>query len=134
MRYLLDTNICIYLIQQRAPRLVERCESLAYGEAVLSAVVWAELRHGAERDPSTRLQALAALDRLLEFFPVLPFGQAAAHRYGVLRAASPSRRRDAFDTLIAAHAISGGLTLVTNNERDFQDYDNLVIENWTVEP
>ena len=62
--------------------------------------------------------------------PVLPFDEHAATRYGILAAAVRDRRRDAMDRLIAAHALSAGLTLVTNNEADFKDYPGLVVENW----
>ena len=71
-----------------------------------------------------------ALHLLAREIQVLPFDEAAAERYGVMRAAVPDRRRDAFDRLIAAHAASLGLTLVTNNEADFYDYPGLVVENW----
>lgn len=130
LRYMLDTNICIQLIQRQPPALVARLESLNHGEAGLSAVVLAELRHGVERNPLTRAQAERALQGLLQFFPVLPFDQSAAGDYGIVRAALPDRRRDALDRLIAAHAVSLGATLITNNEADFADYRGLRIENW----
>ncbi|MFT5934297.1 MAG: tRNA(fMet)-specific endonuclease VapC [Hydrogenophaga sp.] len=62
--------------------------------------------------------------------PVLPFTAADAERFGVLRAAVRDRRRNAMDRLIAAHAVSVSVTLVTNNEADFKDYPGLVVENW----
>lgn len=130
MRYMLDTNICIQLIQQKPPGLIARCASLIYGDAGLSSIVLAELRHGVERHPASRTQAATALDRLLQFLPVLAFDESAAQAYGVLRAAVPDRRRDALDRLIAAHALSLGVTLVTNNLMDFKDYPGLMVENW----
>ncbi len=130
MRYMFDTNICVHLIQQKPQDLIARCETLAYGDAVLSSIVLAELRHGVERNPATRGQAQLALNVMLGFFPVVPFDQAAALAYGVVCAAVPDRKRDALDRLIAAHAISLGLTLVTNNEADFAAYPNLQLENW----
>jgi len=68
-RYLLDTNICIHLIQRQPPKLVARLELLHVGDAVLSTIVLAELQHGVERNPSTRDQAQRALDNLLTLFP-----------------------------------------------------------------
>lgn len=130
MRYMLDTKLCIQLIQQKPPGLIARCASLDYGDAGLSSIVLAELRHGVERHPASRAQAAAALDRLLQFLPVLAFDESAAQAYGVLRAAVPDRRRDALDRLIAAHALSLGVTLVTNNLTDFKDYPGLLVENW----
>ena len=132
MQYMLDTNICIHLIQQQPPHLIQRLAKMAYGEAVLSSVVLAELQYGVERhaEIEDRAQAGAALNALLTLFPVLSFDEAAATSYGILRAALPDRRRDALDRLIAAHAISRRLVLVTNNDDDFVGYPALVIENW----
>lgn len=133
MRYMLDTNICIHLIQRQPPRLVERLAGMAFGDVVLSSIVLAELQHGVERDPAVRAQAQRALSALLSLFPVLPFDEPAARSYGVLRAALPDRRRDALDRLIAAHAVALGLTLVTNNLADFVGYPRLVVENWVAQ-
>lgn len=127
---MLDTNICIHLIQKKPPHLISRCAGLVYGDAGLSSIVLAELRHGVERHPASRAQAAWALDRLLQLFPVLAFDESAARSYGVLRAAVPDRRRDAIDRFIAAHALSIGATLVTNNADDFRDYPGLAVENW----
>lgn len=129
-----DTNICIHLIQQSPAPLVDRCERLDHGEAVLSSIVLAELRHGVERDPAVREAAQSALKRLLTFFPVLSFDEAAAGAYGVQRAAAPDRRRDALDRLIAAHASSLDLTLVTRNAEDFAGYPGLKVEDWVSAP
>ena len=88
------------------------------------------MRHGVERNPAIKHEAERALDTLLTYLPVLPLDNAVAVQYGVFAAAVPNRRRDAFDRLIAAHAASLGLTLVTNNEADFRDYLSLKVENW----
>lgn len=130
MRFMFDTNICIHLIQQQPRDLIARCEALTYGDAVLSSIVLAELRHGVERNPATRERAQMALNAMLGLFPVVPFDDAAAMAYGVVCAAVPDRRRDALDRLIAAHAISLNLALVTNNEADFMGYPALQLENW----
>ena len=63
---------------------------------------------------------------------MLPFTEANAERFGVLRAAVRDRRRDTMDRLIAAHAVSAGVTLVTNNEADFNDSPGLTVENWAL--
>jgi tRNA(fMet)-specific endonuclease VapC len=130
MRYMLDTNICIHLIQKQPPHVVQKFATLKYGDVVISSITLAELRYGVERDSQMRSAAEAALNHLLQFLPVLPFEQQAAIQYGVLRALVRDRKRDALDRLIAAHAISQQLVLVTNNEADFKDYPLLSIENW----
>lgn len=130
MRYLLDTNICIHLIQRHPPDLLRRFQEFNIGDLVISVVTLAELRHGVERDPAIKYEAERALDKLLTFLPVLPLDNAVAVQYGIIAAAVCDRRRDAFDRLIAAHAASLGLTLVTNNKADFRDYPGLIVENW----
>ncbi len=130
MRYMLDTNICIHLIQNHPPDVLDRFRGLRQGDVVISAVTLAELRHGVERAPAVRDLAARALDNLLAYLPVMPFDEAAATRYGVLAALVKDRKRDALDRLIAAHAVSLELILVTNNEVDFKDYPGLTLENW----
>jgi tRNA(fMet)-specific endonuclease VapC len=127
---MLDTNICIHLIQRQPLHLIEKLQALKHGDAVLSSIVLAELQHGVERDVAEQPQAQRSLTALLDFFPVLAFDESAARSYGVLRAAAPDRRRNALDRLIAAHALSLGLALVTNNEDDFLGYPGLMVENW----
>lgn len=130
MLYMLDTNMCIYLMRNHPPEVVARLESLHYGDAVISAITLAELRAGLALRPESRAHNERALADLLQDIPVLPFDGNGAISYGVLRAAVPDRRRDALDRLIAAHAASLCATLVTNNEADFNRYPGLVVENW----
>lgn len=130
MRYMLDTNICIYLMKAHPPEVLARLLQLDHGDVVMSIITYAELRVGLEGLGSTRAQNERALQLLTSDIPVLPFDEAAAERYGVQRAAVRDRRRDALDRLIAAHATSLGLTLITNNEADFRDYPGLIVENW----
>ena len=132
MRYMLDTNICIYLIKRHPPQVVGRLAALTQGSAVMSVVTYAELRAGLEMQTANRAQDAHVLALLTNQIPVLPFTQADAERFGVLRAAVRDRSRNAMDRLIAAHAVSNGLTLVTNNEADFKDYPGLVVENWAL--
>ena len=133
MRFLLDTNICIYLMKGHPRQVVERFTTIPLGRVQMSAVTYAELRHGVERcPPQDRTAADDALQGFIERVPVMPFHADAAKSYGVLAAAGPDRRRNAMDRLIAAHAVSAGVTLVTNNEADFKDYPGLVVDNWAV--
>ena len=131
MQYLLDTNICIYLMRERPPEVAEHFAALRVGDVVMSAVTCAELHHGVERCSGAQQRAAdQALGRLVELVPVLPFDRRAAEAYGRLAAAAPGGRRDALDRLIAAHALSVEATLVTNNERGFRGYPGLKVENW----
>jgi len=130
MRYLLDTNICIYIIKRQPPEVLHRLEFLPQGSAVMSVVTYAELRAGLEIQTANRAQDERVLALFVQRIPVLPFGESDAISFGVLRAAVRDRQRDTMDRLIAAHAVSTGLTLVTNNEADFKDYPGLRVENW----
>jgi tRNA(fMet)-specific endonuclease VapC len=131
MRYMLDTNICIYLLDTHPPQVVQRFKAAALGQVVMSVVTYAELCHGVERCVGAdHGLASTSLARLTLRVPVLAFESKTAESYGVLAAAVRDRRRDTMDRLIASHAISLGLTLVTNNEADFKDYPGLKLENW----
>jgi len=130
MRYMLDTNICIHLIQRQPPEVMARFGQLMRGDVVMSVVTLAELRHGVERNRELKAAADAALGHLLTLIPAISFDTDAAVSYGILAAAIRDRKHDALDRLIAAQAISLGVTLVTNNESDFKDYSGLIVENW----
>jgi len=130
MRYMLDTNICIYIMKRHPEEVLKRLEALNQGDVVMSVVTHAELRAGLEMKTANRSRDEHALDLLTRHIPILPFDEAASMSYGVLRAALPDRRRDVLDRLIAAHAVSIGITLVTNNAADFKGYPGLVVENW----
>ncbi|WP_082515730.1 type II toxin-antitoxin system VapC family toxin [Sphingomonas sp. Leaf412] len=128
MNYLLDTNACLDFLLERSPPLIARVGD-AYGRMAVSAVTAAELRVGnrASTDPAGDARVI---DAFLTGVEVLPFDEVAATIYGetVRRI---GMRRGSFDRLIAAQALSLGLTLVTNNERDFAEIPGLVVENWT---
>ena len=130
MAYMLDTNICIYLIQRHPPQVLQRLAALKQGDALMSVVTYAELRAGLEMQQRNRDHDEKVLALLVQRIPVLPLTEAAAEQFGILRAAIRDRRRDALDRLIAAHAIAAGTVLVTNNEDDFRDYPGLRLENW----
>ncbi len=133
MRYMLDTNICIYIIKRQPPQVLRRLANLAQGSAVMSVVSYAELCAGLEIQSVHCEQDAHVLALLISRIPVLPFTESDAESFGVLRAAVRDRRRDTMDQLIAAHAVSVGVTLVTNNEVDFKDYPGLSVENWTTD-
>ena len=127
---MLDTNMCIYLMKHQPPQVRARFAECFVGDVVISAVTLAELEFGVARSAEARSHNQALLDSLLEDIPAAPFDAGAARAYGPLRAAHQARNKDALDKLIAAHALSLGVTLVTNNEADFLGFSGLVVENW----
>lgn len=130
MSYLLDTNTCIYIINQRPPQVFAHFEGLRYGEVAVSSITGAELDFGVAKSGSQRNRD--ALDKFLAPLEVLPFDVDAMHAYGPLRAELQRRGQPigALDTLIAAHALALGATLVTNNLAEFRRVPGLVCENW----
>ena len=100
------------------------------GDVVISAITLAELEFGVACSGPAQARNQALLDSLLEDIQVAPFEARAARAYGPLRAANRQRNQDALDKLIASHAMSLGVTLVTNNEADFLGYPGLAVENW----
>ncbi len=127
---LLDTNICICLINTRPPEVLARFHQYRLGDIGLSSVVAAELAFGVAKSASVRNRQ--ALEMFLAPLQVLPFDAAAMWAYGDLRA-DLERRGEAIgslDTLIAAHALSVHAVLVTNNTREFAKVRGLQLENW----
>lgn len=129
-RYMLDTTICIYLMKHQPPQVRARFAECFVGDVVISAITLAELEFGVACSREAQARNRAALASLLEDIVVAPFAAGAAQAYGPLRAAHRERNRDALDKLIAAHALSLGAILVTNNEADFCAFAGLTIENW----
>ncbi|MEY4978606.1 MAG: hypothetical protein RLZZ352_876 [Pseudomonadota bacterium] len=129
-KYMLDTNICIYLMKHQPPQVQARFAECFVGDVVISAITLAELEYGVACSGAAQAHNAALLNSLLEDILVAPFEAHAAHAYGPLRAAHRERHKDALDKLIAAHALSLGVTLVTNNEADFRGFAGLVVDNW----
>ena len=124
IQVLLDTDCAIYATTGQMPLLRERLADCAPGEVGLSAISYAEIVLGMEQGKPPTPEALAAL---IEVVPVLAFDDKAADAYAKL-----PFKRARFDRLLAAHALSIGAVVVTNNETDFADVPRLVVENWTV--
>jgi tRNA(fMet)-specific endonuclease VapC len=129
-KFMLDTNICIYLMKHQPPQVRARFAECFVGDVVISAITLAELEFGIACSGESQARNQAALDALLEDLLVAPFEARAARAYGPLRAANRERNKDALDKLIASHALSLGVTLVTNNEADFRGFSGLVVDNW----
>ncbi len=128
-RFMLDTNMCIYLMKSQPEVVAQRFAQCQVGEVVMSAITYAELEYGVAAcvDPAWAGASLAAL---VEDIPVVPFDAGAGAAYGPIRLATRESRKDQLDKLIAAHAVALGVTLVTNNLRDFVRYPGLRAENW----
>ena len=99
---------------------------------MISAVTLAELEYGVACSAANQSQNQQALDALLEDIPAAPFGKEAARAYGPIRVATRNKTTDALDKLIAAHAVSLDVTLVTNNSADFAGCPGLRSENWVL--
>lgn len=131
MKFMLDTNICIYVIKQQPQIVLERFASHPVGELGISVITLAELEYGASKssNPARNREALGQFISPLE---VAAFGQSATLTYGKMRALLEKRGRPigSMDMLIAAHALSLEVKLVTNNVREFKRIPGLRVENW----
>ena len=131
MKYMLDPNICIYIMKKNPPQVLEKFLSLNSNEVGISSITQAELEFGACKS-NNPLKNKLTLMIFLAGIKILPFDEKAATEYGDIRAALERRGTPigANDLLIAAHARSLQLVLVTNNLKEFERIDNLKIENW----
>jgi tRNA(fMet)-specific endonuclease VapC len=130
-RYLLDTNICINIRREKPERVLRQFDKVSPGEAAISVITYGELLYGATKS----LRHEAALDAVREFVrlvPPLPMPEKAGELYGSIRADLEAKGEmiGANDLWIAAHALASGLTLVTNNEKEFRRVPELKVQNW----
>ena len=130
LRYMLDTNICIYVIKNRPAQLRQRFNQLA-DQLCVSVITLAELIYGAEKSERVQ-QNLEVVEQFRGRLEVLPFMERAANHYGQLWAEldRAGQRIGIHDMMIGSHARSEGLTVVTNNVREFQRMPGLRFENW----
>lgn len=128
----MDTNICVYVLNNRPLAVRERFSQYQIGELAVSSVTVAELAYGAAK--STHTGTRERLEVFLRELLVLPFDEAAAWQYGALRAHLQGLGRPVgpHDLQIAAHALTTGVTLVTNNEAEFRRVPGLNVDNWFV--
>jgi tRNA(fMet)-specific endonuclease VapC len=124
IRYLIDANCAVYAMDGGYPILRQRLEACTPGEVAISVISFAEVAYGSYvgKPPSPKL-----LEAFVSAVPLASFDEAAAREYARL-----PFKRARFDRLLAAHALSLGVTVVTNNESDFADVPGLKVENWTV--
>ena len=132
MRYLLDTNICIFLIRNRSSRVLTELKKHDPADLCISAITVAELEYGCDRSANPEKNRLA----LAEFFSpfiLLPFDESAACVYGKVRVGleKVGTPIGSMDLLIAAHAVSQQMIVVTNNTGEFNRVEGLVVEDWS---
>jgi len=130
LAYMLDTNICIYVMKTYPPELQQKFDNLAE-QLCISSITLGELYFGAEKS-ARRAENLAELDLFVARLEVLPFDEKAAAHYGQLRAELERAGKPCgpYDMQIGGHARSEGLILVTNNMREFSRMPGLRVENW----
>ncbi|UCG25559.1 MAG: type II toxin-antitoxin system VapC family toxin [Chloroflexota bacterium] len=131
MKYLLDTNICIYLIKRKPASVLARFDEHAIGDIGISTISLAELSYGVQKS-RFRDQNQDALLQFLAPLVIAEFDTEAAFAYGRIRAELETQGKPigSLDTLIAGHALTLGVTIITNNEQEFSRVNGLNIENW----
>lgn len=134
MKYMLDTNICIYAIKHKPAEVIRNLLRHAADEICISSITYAELMHGVEKSQAVERNRMA-LTMFLSSIAILSFDQSAAEEYGKVRADLERKGTPIgpMDMLIAGHARSERLILVTNNTREFLRVSNLEVEDWTEE-
>ena len=131
MRYMLDTNICIYSIKQKPEQVFRRLQQHEPSEICISSVTYAELVHGVEKSQAVEKNRFA-LTLLLANIEIMDFDAGAAESYGKIRADLEKKGTPIgpLDMMIAGHAMSLNYTVVTNNIKEFNRVNNLKLENW----
>lgn len=131
MMYMLDTNICIYIIKQKPKQVIEKLKKLHNANLCISSITYSELLYGVENSLNVP-KNLLALTMFLSNVEILPYDENASIDYGLIRAELEKKGEPIglLDMLIAAHAKSLRITLVTNNKREFRRVKGLNIENW----
>ena len=129
--YMLDTNICIYIQRRKPSQIWQRFKAMRYGDAVISLITWGELLYGAAKSQNPQ-NVREALREFASLVPVMPMPPDTGVVYGELRATLEKQGQPIGnnDLWIAAHALSAGLILVTNNIREFARIPGLRAENW----
>lgn len=131
MRYMLDTNICIYVIKHKPESVFRKLKKIKPEDVCISSITYAELAYGVEKSAQPERNRLA-LSMMLSSIEIVAFDDAAADEYGEIRAGLEGKGTPigSLDMLIAAHARSLGCTLVTNNTKEFCRVEGLEVVNW----
>ncbi len=131
MNFLIDTNICIYIMNEKPIKVIQKFKDTEIGQIGISSITVSELYYGVSKSKFPKKNA-TRLEEFLTPFEILPYTENASRFYGEIRAQLESQGSiiGPLDLLIAAHAMSNDLVLITNNEKEFRRIDSLKIENW----
>ena len=131
IKYLIDTNICIYIMNKRPTGIIHKFKRFDVGEICVSTITVSELQYGVSKSKNRRLNK-QRIEEFLSPLEILPYDEIAASIYGDIRIQLEKRGEPIgpLDLLIAAHALSKNLVLISNNEKEFKRVKNLKVENW----
>jgi len=134
MKYLIDTNICIYIMNNHPPEVFKKFRQVSVGEVGISSITVSELYYGACKSRK-RSHNIKRVEEFLYPFEILAYDESAAREYGKIRSHLEKQGLviGPLDMLIAAHAISKNLTIITNNTKEFNRIQSLRVENWVTE-
>jgi len=132
MKFMLDTNICIYMIKQKPIQAIQHIQKYKPTDIGISAITLSELKYGIEKSQHTEQNRIALLQFMMPF-EIAPYDESAAQVYGNIRSALEKQGQPigAMDLLIAAHALAMNTILVTNNEKEFLKVPGIQVQNWT---
>ncbi len=131
MKFLIDTNICIYIMNDHPPEVIQRFKKIGVGDVCISSVTVSELHYGACKSKQIK-KNMKRLEEFLSPFEIISYDESASECYGKIRSRLEKQGNviGPLDMLIAAHALSENLTLITNNEKEFKRVKSLKVENW----
>ncbi len=131
IQYMLDTDICSYIIREKPLKVFERFEALDMDQLFISVVTYAELIYGVEHSSSKKMNR-SIVEDFVNHLNIIEWDKSAAEQYGKIRAFLQAKGNiiGAMDMMIAAHAVSQKMTLITNNEKHFKRVPKLNVENW----
>jgi tRNA(fMet)-specific endonuclease VapC len=131
MKYLIDTNICIYIMNKKPDDVIQRFKQIKMGEIGISTITISELQYGISKSKQRKKNKIR-LNEFISPLEILPYDESAAKTYGDIRYELEKAEEPIgpLDVLIAAHAVSRNLTIVTNNDKEFKRIKKLKVENW----
>jgi len=131
MMFLIDTNICIYIMNDHPPQVIQKFREIGVGNVCISSITVSELQYGVCKSKQIK-KNIKRLDEFLSPFEIISYDESASIYYGQIRSHLEKKGNviGPLDMLIAAHALSEKLTLITNNEKEFKRVKSLKVENW----
>ncbi len=131
MMFLIDTNICIYIMNDHPPQVIQKFREIGVGNICISSITVSELQYGACKSKHIK-KNMKRLDEFLSPFEIISYDESASRYYGKIRSHLEKQGNviGPLDMLIAAHALSEKLTVITNNEKEFKRVKGLKVEKW----